>query len=158
MKKFYDDQVAEKKMRRSQDKRNEQDLGRHIKDRVQTIDKLTDLDNTKRMLARGQLALENQTSAHIAKQKKDIMENQAKVDTIITLEANSNVNSQRADHQRRIKEQNRRMQLDQIQKQMHEKQEERTALKMKERAEHIRDLDLQNQMFERRQQGLNEHL
>ena len=50
------------------------------------------------------------------------------------------------------------MQLEQIQKQMHEKQEERTALKMKERAEHIRDLDLQNQMFERRQQGLNEHL
>ena len=67
MKKFYDDQVAEKKMRRSQDKQNEQDLGRYIKDRVQTIDKLTDLDNTKRMLARGQLALENQTSAHVAK-------------------------------------------------------------------------------------------
>ena len=75
MKKFYDDQVAEKKMRRSQDKQNEQDLGRYIKDRVQTIDKLTDLDNTKRMLARGQLALENQTSAHVAKQKREIMEN-----------------------------------------------------------------------------------
>ena len=66
MKKFYNDQVAEKKLRRSQEKQNEQDLGRYIKDRVQTIDKLTDLDNTKRMLARGQLALENQTTAHIA--------------------------------------------------------------------------------------------
>ena len=57
-----------------------------------------------------------------------------------------------------IKEQNRRMQLEQIKKQMAEKKDERSALAWKERAEHVRDLDLQNQMHERRQQGLNEHL
>ena len=44
------------------------------------------------------------------------------------------------------------------QKQMQEKKEERAALAWKERAEHVRDLELQNQMHERRQQGLNEHL
>lgn len=40
-----------------------------IKERVATIDKLTDLDNTKRMLARGHMALENVTKSNIAKQK-----------------------------------------------------------------------------------------
>ena len=38
---------------------NEVQLGEYIKERVRTIDKLTDVDNTKRMLARGNLALEN---------------------------------------------------------------------------------------------------
>ena len=43
-----------------------------------------------------------------------------------------------------VKEQNRRMHLEQIKKQMQEKKEERSALAWKERAEHVRDLDLQN--------------
>lgn len=89
MKKFYDNQVQEKLHRKSQDKQTDRDLGTYIKDRVKTIDKLTDLDNTKRMLARGHLALENQTHAHTLKHQRDIMENQAKVDTIKTLEHNS---------------------------------------------------------------------
>lgn len=55
--------------------KNEQDLRKFITDRVKTIDKLTDLDNTKRMLARGQQALENQTAANAAKQRREIMEN-----------------------------------------------------------------------------------
>lgn len=46
-------------MRQSQDNQNERDLGKFIEDKVKTINTLTDLDNTKRMLARGQLALEN---------------------------------------------------------------------------------------------------
>ena len=59
MRKFYDNQVQEKRVRNENDLVNEQELGRFIKDRVKTIDKLTDLDNTKRMLARGHIALEN---------------------------------------------------------------------------------------------------
>ena len=145
-------------MRQSQDNQNERDLGQFIQEKVKTINTLTDLDNTKRMLARGQMALENQTHANAARQKRDIMENQAKVETLNTLEINSQVNQQRANHQKMLKEQNRRMHLEQIKKQMQEKKEERDALAWKERAEHVRDLDLQNQMFERRQQGLNEHL
>ena len=151
LKKFYDNQVHEKQMKQKQDQNNEQELRRFISDRVKTIDKLTDLDNTKRMLARGQQALENQTAANAAKQRREIMENQAKVETINTLEYNSQVNAQRQEHQKKIKEQNRRMQLEQLKKQIQEKQDERSALARKERAEHIRDLDLQHQMFERRQ-------
>ena len=59
MRKFYDNQIHEKRMRQSQDNQNERDLGKYIEDKVKTINTLTDLDNTKRMLARGQLALEN---------------------------------------------------------------------------------------------------
>lgn len=70
------------------------------------------------------------------------MENQAKVETIHTLTQNSQVNAKRSDQQNKIKEQNRRMQLEMIQNQMKEKQEEREAFRRKERAEHIRDLDL----------------
>ena len=53
---------------------------------------MTDLDNTKRMLARGYVALENLTAANAGKQKNDIMENQAKFETINTLAQNNNVN------------------------------------------------------------------
>ena len=59
MRKFYDNQVLEKRLKNINDNENEVELGRFIKDRVKTIDKLTDLDNTKRMLARGHVALEN---------------------------------------------------------------------------------------------------
>jgi len=67
MKKFYDNQVQDKRLMKSQERQNDRELGMSIKDRVQTIDQLTDLDNTKRMLARGHLALENQTQAHTMK-------------------------------------------------------------------------------------------
>ena len=56
------------------------------------------------MLARGQIALENLTHANAAWQKRDIMENQAKVETLNTLEINSQVNQQRANHQKMLKE------------------------------------------------------
>ena len=39
-----------------------------IKNKVQSIDKLTYLDNTKRMLARGQMAVENLQANATAKQ------------------------------------------------------------------------------------------
>ena len=77
------------------------------------------------MLARGHVALENQTSANSNKQRRDIMENQAKVETINTLEHNSYVNAKRTDYQQKVAEQKRRMQLDMITKQMSEKKDER---------------------------------
>lgn len=89
MRRFYDTQVEEKRRHKVAEQDNDREVGEFIKDRVRTINKLTDLDNTKRMLARGNIALENQTKANIKKQKQEIMENQAKVETIKTLENNS---------------------------------------------------------------------
>ena len=66
-----------------------------IKDKVATIDKLTDLDNTKRMLARGQMALENVTRSNMVKQKNAIMESKAKDETLLTLEENDKANAHR---------------------------------------------------------------
>ena len=67
-----------------------------IKEKVATIDKLTDLDNTKRMLARGQMALENVTRSNIVKQKNAIMESKAKDETLLTLEENDRANAHRS--------------------------------------------------------------
>ena len=67
-----------------------------IKDKVATIDKLTDLDNTKRMLARGQMALENVTRSNMVKQKNAIMESKAKDETLLTLEENDRANAHRS--------------------------------------------------------------
>ena len=72
-----------------------------------TIDKLTDLDNTKRMLARGHMALENVTRSNMVKQKNDIMESKAKNETIHTLEENSKANACRTMIKQKIAEQNR---------------------------------------------------
>ena len=66
-----------------------------IKDKIATIDKLTDLDNTKRMLARGQMALENVTRSNMVKQKNAIMESKAKDETLLTLEENDRANAHR---------------------------------------------------------------
>ena len=104
MRKFYDDQVHHKKLLQISENENDKQLGAHIKEKVQTINKLTDLDNTKRMLARGYVALENLTAANVAKQKRDIMNNKAKVETIQHLEENGKVNSFRAEVQEKIKE------------------------------------------------------
>ena len=67
-----------------------------IKEKVATIDKLTDLDNTKRMLARGQMALENVTRSNMVKQKNAIMESKAKDETLLTLEENDRANAHRS--------------------------------------------------------------
>ena len=67
-----------------------------IKDKIATIDKLTDLDNTKRMLARGQMALENVTKSNMVKQKNAIMESKAKDETLLTLEENDRANAHRS--------------------------------------------------------------
>ena len=67
-----------------------------IKDKIATIDKLTDLDNTKRMLARGQMALENVTRSNMVKQKNAIMESKAKDETLLTLEENDRANAHRS--------------------------------------------------------------
>ena len=69
MRRFYDNQVEEKRRQKQNEMENEVQLGEYIKERVRTIDKLTDVDNTKRMLARGNLALENQTKANVKKAK-----------------------------------------------------------------------------------------
>ena len=76
-------------MQMQADHKYEQDLGQHIKEKVKAIDKLTDLDNTKRMLARGYVALENLTAANSAKQKNEIMQDLAKFDTLKTLGENN---------------------------------------------------------------------
>ena len=47
--------------------------------------------------------------------------------------------------------------MEAIKNQIAEKQSERLALSNKERAEHLRDLKLQDQMFQRREKGLAEH-
>lgn len=77
-------------------------LGQFIKQRVQTIDKLTDLDNTKRMLARGNVALENVTCANVARQKQQIIESLAKDETIATLQNNGHDNVLRDHIQKKI--------------------------------------------------------
>ena len=69
MRRFYDTQVEEKRRNKMVEQDNEREVGEFIKDRVRTINKLTDIDNTKRMLARGSIALENQNKANIKKQK-----------------------------------------------------------------------------------------
>ena len=53
MRKFYDNQVEEKRLMRAQEHQNDRQLGQMITNKIETINKLTDLDNTKRMLARG---------------------------------------------------------------------------------------------------------
>lgn len=73
-------------MKREQENQNDRRLGEHIKTKVQTINKLADMDNTKRMLARGYVALENLTAANSAKQKQDIIDDQAKKETIATIQ------------------------------------------------------------------------
>ena len=107
-----------------------------IKERVATIDKLTDLDNTKRMLARGHMALENVTKSNIAKQKQAIMESKAKDETILTLQENDKANAHRHMIKQKIAEQNRQKQLEIIKTQIAEKQQAKDALARKERAEH----------------------
>ena len=82
----------------------DRNLGQLIKDKVKTIDRLTDLDNTKRMLARGAMAVENLEANATAKQYRDMVEQQAKVETIRTLEANQQTNAIRHDLQQKIKE------------------------------------------------------
>ena len=67
MRQFYDDQVHHKNLVKQADRAYDRQVGDHIKEKVQTINKLTDLDNTKRMLARGYIALENLTAANMAK-------------------------------------------------------------------------------------------
>ena len=68
-----------------------------IKDKVKAIDKLTDLDNTKRMLARGYVALENLTAANSVKQKNEIMQDRAKFETFKTLGENNQISATRAE-------------------------------------------------------------
>ena len=89
MRQFYDSQVEQKRQVRNAENHNDQELGKYIKDRVATIDKLTDLDNTKRMLARGYMALENQNKANIQKAKNELMDTKARNETIKTLQNNS---------------------------------------------------------------------
>ena len=95
MRNFYDSQVNEKILKKKQDVENDNALGKMIKDKIATIDKLTDLDNTKRMLARGQMALENVTRSNMVKQKNAIMESKAKDETLLTLEENDRANAHR---------------------------------------------------------------
>ena len=158
LRKFYDDQVEQKRRERENDQLNDMQLGLHIKNKVSTINKLADLDNTKRMLARGQVALENMTNLNLAKQKQELMENKAKEETIETLRSNNAVNVARTELQNKIKEQNRRVQLETIRNQIAENEREKKIKDMRERAEHLRDLELQQQMFNMRQQKLDEHL
>ena len=145
-------------MKKQHDQENDTALGKLIKDRVATIDKLTDLDNTKRMLARGHMALENVTRSNMVKQKNQIMESKAKDETILTLQENDKANAHRTMIKQKIAEQNRQKQLDIIKTQIAEKQQAKDALARKERAEHLRDLELQQRMYDRRQQNLDDHL
>lgn len=85
MRKYYDDQVHHKRQRQQQEKDNDVQMGNHIRDKVSTINKLMDLDNNKRQLMRGQIALENITAHNTAKQKQSIIDNQSKFETIDTL-------------------------------------------------------------------------
>mmetsp|Transcript_34493 Transcript_34493/g.42535 ORF Transcript_34493/g.42535 Transcript_34493/m.42535 type:complete len:141 (+) Transcript_34493:695-1117(+) len=85
MRRFYDDQIQQKKIQKQHEKYNDVQLGQHIKEKVSTINRLMDLDSNKRNMVRGQVALENITAANMAKQKQEIVENQAKFETIDTL-------------------------------------------------------------------------
>mmetsp|Transcript_18324 Transcript_18324/g.24482 ORF Transcript_18324/g.24482 Transcript_18324/m.24482 type:complete len:96 (+) Transcript_18324:1078-1365(+) len=85
MRRFYDDQIEQKKIQKQHEKYNDVQLGQHIKEKVSTINRLMDLDSNKRNMVRGQVALENITAANMAKQKQEIVENQAKFETIDTL-------------------------------------------------------------------------
>ena len=86
------------------------------------------------------------------------MESKAKDETILTLQENDKANAHRHMIKQKIAEQNRQKQLEIIKTQIAEKQQAKDALARKERAEHIRDLDLQQKMFDRRQQNLDDHL
>lgn len=72
MRKYYDEQIHQKQMQRQHEKDNDVQLGQHIATKVSTINRLMDLDSNKRMMVRGQVALENITAANIARQKEQI--------------------------------------------------------------------------------------
>ena len=72
MRKFYDEQIHQKKMQKQHEKDNDVQLGQHIADKVSTINRLMNLDSNKRMMVRGQVALENITTANITRQKEQI--------------------------------------------------------------------------------------
>lgn len=86
------------------------------------------------------------------------MESKAKDETIQTLVENSKANAVRTMIKEKIAEQSRQKQLEIIKTQISEKQQAKDALARKERAEHLRDLELQQLMFDRRQQNLDDHL
>ena len=86
------------------------------------------------------------------------MESKAKDETIATLVENSKANAVRTMIKEKIAEQSRQKQLEIIKTQIAEKQQAKDAIARKERAEHLRDLELQQQMYDRRQQNLNDHL
>ena len=70
MRKYYDEQIHQKQMQKQHEKDNDVQLGQHIATKVSTINRLMDLDSNKRMMVRGQVALENITAANIARQKE----------------------------------------------------------------------------------------
>ena len=72
MRKFYDEQIHQKKMQKQHEKDNDVQLGQHIADKVSTINRLMNLDSNKRMMVRGQVALENITTANVTRQKEQI--------------------------------------------------------------------------------------
>lgn len=72
MRKYYDEQIHQKQMQKQHEKDNDVQLGQHIATKVSTINRLMDLDSNKRMMVRGQVALENITAANIARQKEQI--------------------------------------------------------------------------------------
>ena len=55
-------------------RQNDRSLGQSIKEKVMQVNSLADLDNTKRMLARGQIAVDNIKMTSMARQKQDIVE------------------------------------------------------------------------------------
>ena len=67
MRNYYDEQINQKRLQRQAEKEADRQLGAHIQDKVNTINRLMDLDSNKRMMVRGQVALENVTAANVAR-------------------------------------------------------------------------------------------
>lgn len=129
-----------------------------IKERTQTIDRLTDLDNTKRMLKRGSVALENITAAHSQRTRQNAVELKSKRETIRTLEANQQDNLQRHQVQQEMEQDRRNDQMSNIRSQIEEKKKRLQMIAQRERAEHLRDLQIQEAMFQQRAQNMEDHL
>ena len=112
MRHYYDGQVDHKRKEKEVEKQIDRSLGQTIKDHVQQVAKLAEMDDNKRKVARGKIAVENRTKVDIARKEQFLVENRAKIETIRTLEANSLVNAHRNQLQKQIKEQNRRVQME----------------------------------------------